>query len=522
MGEFFAENIGTILLIGIPVILILCLLAAGYVKAPPDTAIIISGLRKKPKVLIGKAGVKIPLLERTDKLQLKQVTIDVKTEQHIPTLDFINIQVDAVVKVRVSTEPDKMELAMKNFLNKSSMDINADLQDTLQGNMREIIGTMTLQNICNNRDEFGNQVQSKAQADMDKLGMEIISCNIQNITDKNGLIEDMGMDNTAKIKKDAAIAKAQADRDVAIAQAQADKEANDARVASETEIAERNNELAIKQAELKIVSDKKQADADAAYKIQEQIQRKNIEVSNADADVAKQQRLVDVKKAEAEVKEQALAAEIKKKADADRYAAEQRAAVELFQRQKDAEAKRYEEEQEAEALKKKAEAEKFAAEQRAEGIRLVGQAEAEAIRAKGVAEAEGIDKKAEAMRKMGEASVLEMFFNAYPQIMAAAAKPLENVDQIMMFGEGNSSKMVGDIVNSTKQVIEGVKASTGVDLTAILSGFLGGTIQDKLNSHKNKVIEENEVSETVEISNSSETNGTDNDLTSWLEEDIDD
>lgn len=518
MGEFFAENLGKIVLIGIPVIVVLLLLVAGYVKAPPDTAIIISGLRKKPKVLIGKAGIKIPLLERTDTLQLKQVTIDVKTEQHIPTLDFINIQVDAVVKVRVSTETEKMELAMKNFLNKSSQEIVQDLQDSLQGNMREIIGTMTLQNICNNRDEFGNQVQSKAQADMDKLGMEIISCNIQNITDKNGLIEDMGMDNTAKIKKDAAIAKAQADRDVAIAQAQADKEANDAKVTSQTEIAERNNELAIKQAELKIVSDKKQADADAAYKIQEQVQRKNIEVSNADADVAKQQRLVDVKKAEAEVAEQALAAQIKKKADADRYAAEQKAAVELYQRQKDAEAKRYEEEQEAEALKKKAEAEKYAAEQKAEGIRLVGQAEAEAIRAKGVAEAEGIDKKAEAMRKMGEASVLEMFFKAYPEIMAAAAKPLENVEQIMMFGEGNSSKMVGDIVNSTKQVIEGVKASTGVDLTAILSGFIGGTIHDKVYDSKNNASAK--IDSTDSDSAGSETSNSD--INPFIEEDLDD
>jgi len=485
MGEFFKENLSTILLIGIPVIALLCFIAAGYVKAPPDTAIIISGLRKKPKVLIGKAGIKIPLFERTDKLQLKQVTIDVKTEQHIPTLDFINIQVDAVVKVRVSTESEKMELAMKNFLNKNSKEIMLDLQDSLQGNMREIIGTMTLQNICNNRDEFGNQVQSKAQVDMDKLGMEIISCNIQNIADKNGLIENMGMENTSKIKKDAAIAKAQADRDVAIAQAEADKQANDAKVASQTEIAERNNELDIKKAELKIISDQKKADADAAYQIQEQIQRKNIEISKADADVAKQEKMAVVKKAEADVEEQVLAAQIKKKADAERYAAEQKAAVELFQRQKDAEAKLYEEEQEAEALKKKAEAEKYAAEQRAEGIRLVGQAEAEAIRAKGVAEAEGIDKKAEAMRKMGEASVLEMFFNAYPQIMAAAAKPLENVEQIMMFGEGNSSKMVGDIVNSTKQVIEGVKASTGVDLTAILSGFIGGSIQDKLKGSNN-------------------------------------
>lgn len=476
MFQSLSNYFPTILPIGIAVILLIIIFVIGYVKAPPDKAIIISGLRKNPKILIGRAGVKIPFFERTDVLLLRQVTIDVKTGEYIPTLDFINIQVDAVVKVRVSTEAEKMKLAMKNFLNKKSEDIVMDLQDSLQGNMREIIGTLSLTDICNNREKFGNQVQSKAQVDMEKLGIEIISCNIQNVADKNGLIEDMGMDNTSRIKKDAAIAKAEAERDVAIAQADADRKANDAKVASETVVSERNNELEIKKAELKKISDAKKAEADAAYEIQKEEQRKVIEVTAALANIARQEQEIILKTKEAEVKEQQLSAEIKKKADADRYASEQAAQVELYKRQKDAEAKRYEFEQEAEALKKKAEAEKFAKEQESEGIRMVGQAEAEAIKAKALAEAEGIDKKAEAMKKMGEASVLEMFFNAYPQVMAAAAKPLENVNQIMMFGEGNSSKMVGDIVNSSKQVIEGIKASTGLDIASILSGFLGGNL----------------------------------------------
>lgn len=489
--------IGTILSIGVPIIFVIVIIAIGYVKAPPDKAIIISGLRKTPKVLIGKAGIKIPFIERADTLTLKQVTIDVQTGEYIPTLDFINIQVDAVVKVRVSTELEKMELAMKNFLNKGSEEIVRDLQDSLQGNMREIIGTLSLKDICNNRDEFGNQVQTKAKVDMEKLGIEIISCNIQNVLDKNGLIEDMGMDNTAKIKKDASIAKAQADRDVAIAKAQADKEANDARVISETEIAVKNNELAIKKAELKKTSDIKQAEADAAYKIQEQEQRKTIGVAEANADIAKQEREVELKTREAEVKEQELSATVKKKADADKYAAEKAADVELYKKQKAAEANRYEQEQEAEALKKKAEASRFAKEQEAEGIKAVGEAEATAIKAKAIAEAEGIDKKAEAMKKMGEAAVLEMFFEAYPKVMEAAAKPLQNVDQIMMFGEGNSSKMVGDIVNSSKQVIEGIKAATGIDPMAIIAGFLGGKVGSATENDPDKK-ETKETKETEE------------------------
>lgn len=462
------------------VIALILIIVTGYVKASPDTALIISGLRKKPRILIGRAGIRIPFFEKIDRLRLGQITIDIKTDDFIPTKDFINIKVDAVAKVRINTDPDMMQLAMMNFLNKSTAEIIQDLQDSLQGNMREIIGTMSLKEICNDRNSFGNSVQNSANPDMQKLGIEILSCNIQNITDRSGLIEDMGMDNTSKIKKDAAIAKAESERDIAIAKAAAEKAANDARVEAESEIAARNNELEIKKSNLKITADVKRAEADAAYQIQEQEQRRTIEVNSANADIAKQERLVELRRTEVDVTQQTLEAEVKKKADAERYAAQQRAEVELFQRQKDAEAKKYETVQEAEALRQKAEAEKYAAQQKAEGIRLIGEAEAAAIKAKGIAEAEGIDKKAEAMKKMGEASVLEMFFDAYPQIMSAAAKPLENVDHITMFGEGNSAKVVGDIVTSTQQVMRGVEESTGINIQSILAGFLGGKLADNV------------------------------------------
>lgn len=510
--ETIFNHIGLILAIAIPVLLFIIIMAAGYVKAPPDKAIIISGIRKEPRVLCGKAGIKIPFFERKDELTLSQVSINVDTEAYIPTQDFINIKVDAVVKVQVDTEhPENMKRAMRNFLNRTPEQIIKELQDTLQGNMREIIGTMELKAICNDREKFGNQVQEKAAQDMSKLGMVIIACNIQNISDKSGLIEDMGMDNTSRIKKDAAIAKAQSDRDIAIAQAEADKEANEAKVLAETEIAEKNNELEIKKAELKIISDQKKAQADASYDIQAAEQRKTIEVNNVNADIAKEDRAVELKRKEAEVAEQALSAKIKKQADAERYASEQKAEVELFQKKKDAEARRYEQEQEAEALKKKAEADKYAAEQKAEGIRLIGEAEAEAIRAKGIAEAEGIDKKAEAMKKMGEASVLEMFFNAYPEIMQAAAKPLENVSNITMYGEGNSAKLVGDIVNTTTKVAAGIKESTGIDIQAIISGFLGAKLTESEAKNSDIINTESKNIETVKDFEDSDVNPNEND-----------
>ena len=466
----------TLIPIGIAVLIVLILLMPGYVKSPPDQAYIISGLKKEAKILIGRAGIKVPFLDRLDKLYLGQMTVDIKTEQSVPTNDFINVYVDAVAKVRISPTTDGIRLAAKNFLNKKANDITLDLQDSLQGNMREIIGTLSLKEINTDRDSFSDQVMQKASRDMDKLGIEILSCNIQNVTDENGLIRDLGADNTALIKKNAAIAKAQAERDVAIAQAEADKAANDARVISDTEIAQRNNELEIRKAELKLIADTKNAEADAAYRIQEQEQQKSIETATVNAQIAKAERDAELKKQEVEVTKQSLDASIRAQADADRYEQEQRAQAELFKRQKEAEAKKYEQQQEAEAKRIQAEAIRFAAEQEAEGIRATGLAEAEAIKAKAMAEAEGIDKKAEAMKKYGEAAIVEMVMNALPEIAKNVASPLSKVDKITMYGEGNSAKLLQDIINGTTQVTEGFTQGMGIDIKSLLAGLVGGKI----------------------------------------------
>ncbi len=464
----------------IPVILIAIALGAvlliGYVKAPPDQAYIISGLKKESKVLIGRAGIRVPIFERMDKLYLGQMTVDIKTEQSVPTSDFINVNVDAVAKVRISPQAEGIKLAAKNFLNKRPEEITLDLQDSLQGNMREIIGTLSLKEINTDRDSFSDQVMQKASKDMDKLGIEILSCNIQNVTDENGLIKDLGADNTSLIKKNAAIAKAQADRDIAIAQAEAERESNEARVHADTQIAQKQTELEIRRAELKIMADGKKAEADAAYEIQSQEQRKSIETATVNAEIAKTQRQAELKQHEVEVQRQTLEAEIRAKADAERYRQQQEAEAELFKRQKDAEASRYEQEQKAQAQRKIAEAQKYAKEQEAEGIAAVGKAEAEAIRAKSLAEADGIDKKAEAMKKYGEAAVIEMVMQALPEIAKYVAEPLSKVDKITMYGDGNSAKLLGDIITGTSQVTEGITQSMGIDVKSLVAGMLGGKL----------------------------------------------
>ena len=450
------------------VLLVFIIIKNGYVKASPDVAIIISGLKKTPKVLIGRAGIKLPFFEKVDHLHLGQISVDIKTDTYIPTNDFINVKVDAIAKVRVDTSPEGMLKAERNFLNKEPQDIAAELQDSLQGNMREIIGTLDLKTINTDRDSFSDQVMAKASKDMEKLGIEILSCNIQNVIDENGLINDLGMDNTSKIKKDAQIAKAEADRDVAIAKAKADKAANDARVEAETEIAKRNNELAIKQAELKLESDQKIAMADAAYEIQNQEQERTIQTATVNAQIAKAEREAELKKKEVEIREQELAATIKKQADANKYASEQQAEANLIK------------------VRKEAEARKYLAQMEAEAIEAKGKAEAEAIRQKGIAEAEAMEKKAEAYQKYNGAAMAEMMIKIMPQLAAEIAKPISAIDKVTIYdsgnGEGGVSQVSGNMPVILKQVFDTMSEATGVDLREIMKA---GTYDAKVNKNIN-------------------------------------
>lgn len=428
---------GLLVPIVIIVILVIVIFSAGYRKAPPDKAFIISGLRRKAKVVIGKATVKLPFFERCDVLELALMSVDVKTAQAVPTADYINISVDAVVNVKISPDPDIIQKAQQNFLNRNVQYITGVAREVLEGNMREIVGQMRLEEMVSNRQAFADKVKQNADPDLRAMGLEIVSFNVQNFVDDNGIINDMGIDNTMQIKKKAAISKAEAERDIKIAQAE-----------------------------------------------------------------------------EAEIKERALEAEVKKTAEAQKYAAQQNADAELYTIQRNAEAKKYEDIQNAEAeleikkneaaailvtaqneaaaAKARAEAARYAAEQEAEGIRARGIAEAEAVRAKAIAEAEGLDKKAEAMRKMEEAAVLQMYFEKMPEVAQAIAKPLENVDKITMYGDGNTAKLVKDITEATTQASAGLLDGLGVDLKSMVGSFITGkAVASGINSesHVNAVPE---------------------------------
>lgn len=497
------------ILVGVAVVLFFVILGfTTYVKAPPSYAYILSGFRREPRVLIGTGGFKIPVIERLDKVFLGQVSVDVKTSIPVPTHDFIDVMVDAVCKVRALPDPVGTRLAAKNFLNMTPQQIANEIKDSLEGNMREVVGAITLQNLITDRDKFSDEIQAKAAKDMQKLGLEVISCNIQNITDSNKLIENLGADNTYAIRKNAAITKANAERDIEIAEQKAKKEANDIRVQTETEIAERNNNLAIKKAELKKESDTIQADADAAYEIQKQEQQKTINIKTVDAQIEQTKREQVLSEERIKITQNELKANVNAKADAQKYETQVNsdakkyqteidAQAKLEQQKREAEAKAYMAEQEALAVKAKADAQKYEALQEAAGIEAKGKAEAEKTRmlleaeaagilAKGNAEAEAMQKKAEAYEKYGSVAIIDMLSKmnekVLPEIAKNIAEPMGKIGDVKIYGTTGSEigGISGNVPALMKQSMDVLGDVTGVNLSDVMKAH---TIQAKTDSN---------------------------------------
>lgn len=446
------------------VLLVLIFFAAGYLKAPPDTAYIISGPFRR-KILIGRAGFRIPFFERVDKISLRVMQVDVKTSEAVPTNEFINVNVDGVANIKVSSNPELLKKAAEALLGMKQNELISLVTQVLEGNMREIVGSVGLKEMVQDRQGVAKKITENVVPDMEKLGIEVVNFNIQNFKDNAGTIENMGIDNVEQIRKNAQIAKANAQRDIAIATANAEQEANAVKVESQKQIAEQNAALAVQEADMKVKADTKKAEADAAYAIQQENQRKTIEITKANADIARREKEAELAEKEIAIKERQLDAEIRKQADAVNYKVAKEAEAELIKRQREAEAMAFEAIKKAEAQKAQAEALRYAMEQEAEGIR-----------AKGLAEAEAIEKKAEAQKKMGEASVLEMYLSALPDVVKNAAEPLSRTDKIVMYGDGNATKVVKDVMNSANQIMEGVKESTGIDISSLLAGVAGGKV----------------------------------------------
>ena len=441
--------IPTLSLIGLALVALLAviLIFKSFWKVAGTNEVLIASGLGKVKTKTGGGMFVLPIIQKVQRMTLENIQVDFTSRNEIPTKDAIHVLVDAVANMAISQDPARQKIAASKFAGYSIQQIRDTVIPVLEGNIREIISQTAFEDLIRgDKKVFAERIQENVTPNLADLGIDLTTFNIQNFSDKNGVIRDLGVDNIEKIRKEAQIAAAKAKSEVAVAQAQADKEANDAKVAAATEIARKQTEFAVQKAEMQRQADTEQAKADAAKMIEAENQRKMHEIAVANANLAKQEKEIELKEREVSIKERTLEAEIKKTADAKKYAeqqaadakayAEQKAAdANLYEREKLAEAARIEAEKkaaadlalataEAEAQKKLAEAIEAEGKARAAAAQAQGLAEAEAIRAKAEAEAKGMLEKAEALKQYGDAAKQQMELDAvkvlYEQLPAIA------------------------------------------------------------------------------------------------------
>lgn len=414
--DLFGPLLGPLLI----VILVIVVFESCWRKCPPDKLMIVSGFGQTRSVS-GKGTFVIPGLQRVDTLALGAVQVQLSTENEIPTQDAILIHACAVANFQIGQTPELIEIASKNYLNMDKAEMTRQVTEVMLGKMREVIGQMDLKELMRDRESFNHKVFEGSRDDLANLGLELRTFNVQDFSDSQGIIRSMGADQAAEIKKEAELAQ----------------------IRAEQEVAERQNQLDLKKAELKKTADK----------------------AAAEADMVKQT-----------VTERELDATVRKQAEADRYAAEQKADAELYTRTKNAEAAKVE-------AQNKSDADLYSAQKTAEGVSAKAKAEAEATRLKGEADgaagkahgegvAAGIKAQTEAYNGMENAYLLaNRYIDVMPEVAEAVAKPLTAVDSIKMYGDGNATKLVRDTTGMVDQVTSGLKDATGIDLTELLSSF---------------------------------------------------
>ena len=487
------------------IILLVIIFKSFWKVAGTNEVLIVSGLGKV-KTKTGGGLFVLPIIQKVQKMTLENIQVDFTSRQEIPTKDAIHMLVDAVANMAISTNPERQKVAASKFAGYSIQQIRDTVIPVLEGNIREIISQTTFEDLIRgDKKAFAEKIQENVTPNLADLGIDLTTFNIQNFSDKNGVIRDLGVDNIEKIRKEASIAAAKAKAEVAIAQAKADQEANDAKVTAATEIARRQTEFAVEKAELQRKADTEQAKADAAKQIEAENQRKAREIAEAEANLARQEKAIELQEREVAIQERKLEAEVKKTADAKKYAeaqaaeakayaAQKAAEADLFEREKLAEAARIEAEKkaaadlalaEAEAKAKKALAEAVQAQGEAEAAaaQAQGLAEAEAIRAKAEAEAKGMLEKAEALKQYGDAAkqqmeldAIKVLYEQLPAIAEAIGKGYAGAD-IHLIGN-DSGQLAGNMMGNITQIIEGFKGATGVDPMSVISGMLGAKIAD--------------------------------------------
>ena len=455
------ESTGLWVTIGIVVLVLLILILLCWKRVPADKAMVITGLKKR--VLVGRGGVQVPFLETSCSISLESVSMTTDITE-APSKQGIFVDIAGTAVVKVDNKPDMILLAVEQFCNgnteRTTQNIRNVVEQILEGKLRGIVSTLTVEQINEDRVAFENSIEDSITSELKAMGLRLMSYTVLKIATQGGYLENRAIPQIAQSKADADIASAERKRDTEVKTAEAIREGEKAKLSAQAEIAQSQRDKTIRTEQYRAEQDKAKADADVAYKLQE--------IENNKTVAARQAELAQK---EAIVVEEQLVASVKKPADAEKYKTEVEAEANRVKAIKEAEAR-------AEAMKlealAKAAARRVEAQAEADAIRARGEAEAEATKAKGIADAEAKDRLAEAMKKYGEAAVVEMVIQQLPEIMGAVSKPMEQIDHITVIDNGGSegaskvAKTVSDVASNGFTVL---KDLTGVDIAQMMKNF---------------------------------------------------
>jgi flotillin len=455
--------------------------ASRYTKVGPNQVLVISGRRHRitdPDGTARDIGFRIvkgggvfvwPVYEKVDILSLELLTIDVQTPE-VYTSKGVPVKVDGVAQIKVKGDDVSIATASEQFLSKTTDEIKNVATQTMEGHLRAILGTMTVEDIYQNRDAFASKVQEVAAGDMANMGLGIVSFTIRDIRDGQGYLEALGKPRIAQVKRDAVIAQAEADRDSMIRSSQATQAGQEAKFVADTKIAEAQRDYQSNIAQYQAAVNQKKAEADLAYDLQKYKTGQLVKAEEVQVTIVEKQKQIELQQQEILRKQRELEANVQKPADAERYRVETLANARKFQL-----------EAEAEGAASASRANGFA---NAEVTKATGLAEADAQKAKGLAEAmiieaqgkataEAMRMKADAFKEYNEAAVIEMIIRVLPEVAGKISEPLSKTEKMVIINAGNgtgggASKLTGDVTQIVAQLPPIIESLTGVKFEKLL------------------------------------------------------
>ncbi|MEK4629363.1 MAG: flotillin family protein [Solibacillus sp.] len=481
--------LGGLIAVGVVLFLILAIVGVyitKYKTAGPDEALIVTGSYlgsknvhtddsgNRIKIIRGGGTFVFPVFQQAEPLSLLSSKLEVTTPE-VYTEQGVPVMADGTAIIKIGGSISEIATAAEQFLGKEKHEREGEAREVLEGHLRSILGSMTVEEIYKNRDKFSQEVQRVASHDLAKMGLIIVSFTIKDVRDKNGYLESLGKPRIAQVKRDADIATAEADKETRIKRAQAAQEAKKAELERATQIAEAEKENQLKVAEFRREQDIAKARADQAYELESARAKQEVTEQEMQVKIIERQKQIELEEKEILRREKQYDSEVKKKADADRYAIEQNAEAQKRKELANADAEKYRIESLAKAEAEKVRLDGIA---KADSERAQGEAEAEIIRLKGLAEAEAKEKIAEAFEQFGQAAVLDMIVKMLPEFAKQIASPLSNIDKITVVdtgggANGGAGKVTGYATDLMSSLQETLKASSGIDVKDLIETYVG-------------------------------------------------